>query len=265
MAGKLIMWVLSFAISLSATVAVAVGPAERSELLIGFIKLTDMAPLAIAQEKGFFEDEGLDVLLEAQHSWDQVIESLIGGGLDGAHMLAGQPLAAKVGYGLVQGDVVTPFSMDLNGNAITVSNSVWEAIRPGLAMGDDGKPLHPIKADVLGPVIETFKARNEPFKLAMVFPVSTHNYELRYWLAGGGIHPGFYSSDPPGPQRLDRCRCPSLRPHRRPRCQEICHAAEFRATAWENPGTSRPFSTAWAYLSSRTPISGRTIRRRYSE
>jgi nitrate/nitrite transport system substrate-binding protein len=53
--------------------------------------------------------------------------------------------------------------------------------------------VHPIKADALRPVVEKFKTQGKPFKMAMVFPVSTHNYELRYWLAAGGLHPGFYS------------------------------------------------------------------------
>jgi nitrate/nitrite transport system substrate-binding protein len=57
----------------------------------------------------------------------------------------------------------------------------------------DGRPQHPIKADYLKPVVEEFKAEGRPFKMGMVFPVSTHNYELRYWLAAGGIHPGYYA------------------------------------------------------------------------
>jgi nitrate/nitrite transport system substrate-binding protein len=62
-----------------------------------------------------------------------------------------------------------------------------------IPMGADGKPVHPIKASALKPVIDKMKAEGKPFKMGMVFPVSTHNYELRYWLASGGIHPGFYS------------------------------------------------------------------------
>jgi nitrate/nitrite transport system substrate-binding protein len=54
--------------------------------------------------------------------------------------------------------------------------------------------VHPIKADSLKPVVDEYRAQGRPFNMAMVFPVSTHNYELRYWLAAGGIHPGFYSS-----------------------------------------------------------------------
>jgi nitrate/nitrite transport system substrate-binding protein len=84
-----------------------------------------------------------------------------------------------------------------------VSNEVWELMKPHIPM-ENGKPVHPIKADALKPVIEQFRAAGKPFKMGMVFPVSTHNYELRYWLAAGGIHPGFYSpSDVSGQIKAD--------------------------------------------------------------
>ena len=165
---------------------------EKAEVTLGFIKLTDMAPLAIAKEKGFFEDEGLFVTLEPQANWKVLLDRVIDGELDGAHMLAGQPIAATIGFG-TKAEVVTAFSMDLNGNGTTVSNDVWSMMQPHVPKGADGKPLHPIKADSLKPVVETFKASGKPFKMGMVFPVSTHNYELRYWLAAGGLHPGYYS------------------------------------------------------------------------
>lgn len=167
---------------------------EKDELTFGFIKLTDMAPLAIAYELGYFEDEGLFVTLEPQANWKVLLDRVIDGELDGAHMLAGQPLAATIGFG-TEAHIITPFSMDLNGNGITVSNEVWEMMKEHIPMGEDGKPVHPIKADYLKPVVDQFNAEGEPFNMGMVFPVSTHNYELRYWLAAGGIHPGYYSPD----------------------------------------------------------------------
>ena len=85
--------------------------------------------------------------------------------------------------------------MDLNGNAITVSNSVWDEMKQYIPKQADGKPVHPIKADALKPVVEKYKDQGKSFKMGMVFPVSTHNYELRYWLAAGGLHPGYYSAD----------------------------------------------------------------------
>jgi nitrate/nitrite transport system substrate-binding protein len=83
--------------------------------------------------------------------------------------------------------------MDLNGNGITVSNEVWAEMKKHIPKGPDGKPVHPIQASALKHVVDKMKAEGKPFKMGMVFPVSTHNYELRYWLASGGIHPGFYS------------------------------------------------------------------------
>ena len=181
-------------LGMAATLAVAadsLGEPEKDELKFGFIKLTDMAPLAIAYEKGYFEDEGLYVSLEAQANWKVLLDGVIDGQLDGAHMLAGQPLAATIGYG-TKAHIVTPFSMDLNGNGITVSNRVWEEMKPLIPVVD-GKPVHPIKADYLKPIIQQYADEGKPFKMGMVFPVSTHNYELRYWLAAGGIHPGYYA------------------------------------------------------------------------
>ncbi len=167
---------------------------EIDDLTLGFIKLTDMAPLAIAYERGYFEDEGLFVTLEAQANWKVLLDGVIDGNLQGAHMLAGQPLAATIGFG-TQAHIVTPFVMDLNGNATTVSNEVWDLMRPAIPSDADGKPVHPISAQALRPAIEAFADQGRPFNMGMVFPVSTHNFELRYWLAAGGIHPGFYSAD----------------------------------------------------------------------
>ena len=167
---------------------------EKDELTFGFIKLTDMAPLAVAYEQGYFLEEGLFVTLEAQANWKVLLDGVISGQLDGAHMLAGQPLAATIGYG-TEAHIITPFSMDLNGNGITVSNEVWEKMRPHIPSMDDGRPQHPISAEALAPVVEEYRADGKPYNMGMVFPVSTHNYELRYWLAAGGLHPGYYSPE----------------------------------------------------------------------
>ncbi len=183
---------LGLALTATSMSLAATGDPEKEDLKFGFIKLTDMAPLAIAYEKGYFEDEGLYVTLEAQANWKVLLDGVIDGQLDGAHMLAGQPLAATIGFG-TKAHIVTPFSMDLNGNGITVSNEIWKQMKPNIPKMEDGRPVHPIKADYLKPVVEKYKSEGKPFKMGMVFPVSTHNYELRYWLAAGGIHPGYYA------------------------------------------------------------------------
>lgn len=174
--------------------AAAVDDIEKQELKFGFIKLTDCAPLVIAYEKGYFEDEGLYVTLEAQANWKLIVDRVIDSQLDGAHMLAGQPLGSTIGVG-TRADLITPFSMDLNGNATTVAKVVWEAMKPHLPLDEAGRPVHPIKADALKLVVAQYQAAGTKFNMAMVFPLSTHNYELRYWLAAGGIHPGYYTAD----------------------------------------------------------------------
>ncbi|MBI1425448.1 MAG: nitrate ABC transporter substrate-binding protein [Gammaproteobacteria bacterium] len=182
---------MSFGLAFTGTAHADVGKPEKEELKFGFIKLTDMAPLAVAYEKGYFEDEGLYVTLEAQANWKVLLDRVIDGELDGAHMLAGQPLGATIGFG-TKAHIITAFSMDLNGNGITVSNDIWKDMKPYVPV-KDGKAEHPIKADYLKPVVEQFKKEGKPFKMGMVFPVSTHNYYLRYWLAAGGLNPGFYA------------------------------------------------------------------------
>ena len=183
---------LTLALLINGTTAIAeLGEPEKDQLRFGFIKLTDMAPIAVAYENGYFEDEGLYVTIEAQANWKVLLDGVIDGRLDGAHMLAGQPLAATICYG-TKAHIVTPFSMDLNGNAITVSNHIWEQMKEYVPV-EDGKPVHPIKADYMKPIVDKFTEAGKPFKVGMVFPVSTHNYELRYWLAAGNIHPGYYA------------------------------------------------------------------------
>lgn len=173
-----------------AKVAAAKG-IEKSNLSLGFIKLTDMAPLAIAKEKGFFAEEGLNVTLEPQANWRVLLDGVTGGQLDGAHMLAGLPIASAAGIGS-KVKIITPMSLDINGKGVTISNRVYDMIAPSLPKGADGKVAHPVSAAALKRVIAKFKADGNPFKMGMVFPVSPHNYILRYWLGAGGINPGYY-------------------------------------------------------------------------
>ena len=166
---------------------------EKDQLKFGFIKLTDCAPIVIAKEKGFFEDEGLQVEVIAQPNWKQLLDNVINGELDGAHMLSGQPIAATIGFG-TKAHIVTAFTMDLNGNGITVSNDVWEAMVESDPSLDTETPKHPITADSLKGVVQEKLDEGEKLQMGMVFPVSTHNYEIRYWLASAGINPGMYTS-----------------------------------------------------------------------
>ena len=166
---------------------------EKDELKFGFIKLTDCAPIVIAKEKGYFEDEGLSVEVIAQPNWKQLLDNVINGELDGAHMLSGQPIAATIGFG-TEAHIVTPYTLDLNGNGITVSNAIWEGMVENDSKLDSETPPHPITADSLKPIVDAAKEEGKKLPMGMVFPVSTHNYEIRYWLAAAGINPGMYTS-----------------------------------------------------------------------
>ena len=146
-----------------------------------------MAPLAIAYEKGFFEDEGLYVTLEPQANWKVLLDRVIDGELDGAHMLAGQPLGASIGIG-TKADVVTRFQHGpqwQRDHRLERRVGADEGRRPTDAQG---LPKHPISATALKPVVDKFKAGGKPFKMGMVFPGI--NAQLRTaLLARGWRHP----------------------------------------------------------------------------
>ena len=114
---------------------------EKDELKFGFIKLTDCAPIVVAKEKGFFEEEGLQVEVIAQPNWKQLLDNVINGELDGAHMLSGQPIAATIGFG-TKAHIITAYTLDLNGNGITVSNAIWEQMVENDSSLDSPTPRH---------------------------------------------------------------------------------------------------------------------------
>jgi ABC-type nitrate/sulfonate/bicarbonate transport system substrate-binding protein len=160
---------------------------EKTKLTFGFIPLTDCAPIVIAKEKGFFSKYGLDVTVSKEASWANIRDKVALGGLDGAHMLAGMPLAATLGVGATPKPTVTGFAMDLNGNGITVSTELYERM---MQADPEAMKQKPTTAIALKKVIDADKkAGKAPMTFAMVFPVSTHNYEIRYWMASAGIDP----------------------------------------------------------------------------
>lgn len=163
------------------------GNLEKTQLTFGIIPLTDCAPIVIAKEKGFFKKYGLDVKISKEASWANIRDKVSSGLLDGAHMLAGMPISATLGVGSIQKDTVTAFSMDLNGNAITVSNALHARMMEADPVAMQTRPTTAI---ALKKVIDADKkAGKEPMVFAMVYPVSSHNYEIRYWMASAGIDP----------------------------------------------------------------------------
>ena len=160
---------------------------ERTDLRLGFIPLNDAAPVIAAKEKGFFVAEGLDVTLSREASWANIRDKVSVGLLDGAHMLGPMPIACSLGLSGPITPMIAPFSLNLNGSAVTVSRSLAEAMR---AADPRGMAARPRTARPLRAVIEARRAAGQPpLTFAVVFPFSMHNYELRYWLAEAGIDP----------------------------------------------------------------------------
>ena len=160
---------------------------EKPDLKLGFIPLTDCCVLAVASETGLFEKHGLNVELSREASWANIRDKVCVGALDGAHMLAGMPIATTLGLGFTRKSMLTAFSMDLNGNAVTVSNNLYER----LLSVDPAITSEPKRSAVaLKQVIDNDKSSGKPpLTFAMVYPFSNHNYEIRYWMASAGIDP----------------------------------------------------------------------------
>lgn len=160
---------------------------EKTALILGFIPLTDCAPLVVAKEQGYFAKYGLEVTLSKETSWANIRDKVALGILDGAQMLAPMPLAMSLGLGPIHKPMVTALTLDLNGNAITVANALYQRMLHADAAAMTERPL---SARALKRVIDADrKAGRPPLTFAMVFPESTHNYELRYWMAAAGIDP----------------------------------------------------------------------------
>jgi ABC-type nitrate/sulfonate/bicarbonate transport system substrate-binding protein len=156
-------------------------------ICIGFIPLVDASALIIAVDKGFTAAEGLDVTLVREVSWSNVRDKLNIGLFDAAHLLAPVAIASSLGLGHVKVPIVAPFNLGINGNAITVSPALHAAIMSEI----EGDPLDPMAtARALARVVaKRRKSGAEPLTFGMTFPFSTHNYQLRFWMAAGGVDP----------------------------------------------------------------------------
>jgi len=156
---------------------------EKSEVTLGIMALTDCAVLAVAKEKGFFARNGLEVSLSKEASWASIRDKVAVGELDGAQMLAGMPIVTTLGIAPLQVPMLTAFSLGLNGNAITIA----EPLAEHMCRADPAAMASPISAaQALKKVIGDFDRK---LVFAHVYPYSSHNYELRYWLAAAGIDP----------------------------------------------------------------------------
>jgi two-component system, oxyanion-binding sensor len=160
---------------------------SERKLRIGFIPLADATALIVAVDKGFTKAEGLNIELVREVSWSNVRDKLNIGLFDAAHLLAPVAIASSLGLGHVKVPIITAFGLGLNGNAITVSPALHAAIKDQ-ADGDITDPM--VTARALSRVVAIRKAKGEdPLTFGMTFPFSTHNYQLRFWMAAGGVDP----------------------------------------------------------------------------
>ncbi|MES1022381.1 CmpA/NrtA family ABC transporter substrate-binding protein [Gloeocapsa sp. BRSZ] len=171
----------------SSTVPAAnINPADAPEVTtarLGFIALTDAAPLIIAKEKGLFDKYGMtDVEVAKQASWAVTRDNLVlgsgGGGIDGAHILTPMPYLMSLGA-ITQGNRVPMYilaRLNTNGQAISLSKNYND-----LKVGLDSSPLQQVFAQQ--------KSAGKDLRAAVTFPGGTHDLWMRYWLAAGGINP----------------------------------------------------------------------------
>jgi len=191
--------VLKLGLGLSLVATAALAEPEKKKLKIGFIALTDCAPLVIAKEKGFFKKYGLDVHVAKEGGgWPGIQQKVISGEYDFSHALAGMPIAATLGIN-GKANLQALLSLDFNGNGITYGNKIIKEMEK---YGMD-KTKRPLGSEALKQLIDAkYKAEGEnykPLNFGMVHPVSTHNYELRYWMATSGIKPDVDTTIKPFP------------------------------------------------------------------
>ncbi|MBI3881754.1 MAG: ABC transporter substrate-binding protein [Verrucomicrobia bacterium] len=148
------------------------GLRRTAKLRVGFVPLTDCAPLVMAHELGLFEKFGLDVALHRELGWATVRNKIIFGELDAAHAVVGMPFAATLGISGAKADCVTGLVLSLHGNAITLSDELWQrGVR-------DGARLRQFIAE---------HRRERTLTFGVVSLISSHCFLLREWLAAAGV------------------------------------------------------------------------------
>ena len=148
---------------------------------LGFIALTDAAPLIIAKELGLFAKYGMpDVVVAKQASWaatrDNIVLGSGGGGIDGAHILSPLPYLLTLGAAGKSTPMNILARLNVNGQAISVEKQYL------------GSRVD-INSARMKPLIAQRKAQGRKITMAMTFPGGTHDLWIRYWLAAQGINP----------------------------------------------------------------------------
>lgn len=161
-------------------------PLNDHQLTLGLMPLNDAAPFVVAEQLGFFQEEGLSVTLKWQPSWAALRDDLQTGVLQGAQMLALMPLTSTLGLDGRATPVISAMTLNLGGNAITLSRALMTRLAEEGHVLDSSLGI----ACALGEHVRQRRQRGEaPLRLASVHPFSSHRYLLRYWLAAGGIDP----------------------------------------------------------------------------
>ncbi len=156
----------------------------REELTIGFLPLVDACLPILAHEHGFAEEEGLSLSLVKDLSWATVLDRLLYGHSDAAHMIAPLAIATTLGCGRPAQPLSVPFVLGLNGNAITMRSDLANRVCPP---GELGIPAEVGAA--LADVAQEFRQKGQALRFGVVHRYSSHNYMLRYWLSACGIRP----------------------------------------------------------------------------
>jgi ABC-type nitrate/sulfonate/bicarbonate transport system substrate-binding protein len=155
----------------------------KTGLDLGFIALTDAAPLIVAKAHGLFEAEDLDVTLHREASWATIRDKVAAGVFQGAHMLAPMAIATSMGIGSERAPLTVPMSLNAHGAAIGVSATLAAEMA-------EADPAGPLSGNALAGAVAARRARGKPaISFAVVFPYSMHNYMLRFWVAAAGIDP----------------------------------------------------------------------------
>jgi ABC-type nitrate/sulfonate/bicarbonate transport system substrate-binding protein len=153
-------------------------------LTVGFLPLVDAALPILAQVHGFAEDEGVTLSFVRDMSWATVLDRLLYGHSDAAHMIAPLAIATALGINRPARPLAVPFVLGLNGNAITLANDLALAVQPDYALGDPR-----VVGEHLAAIARDRAAKGRPIRFGVVHRYSSHNYMLRYWLAECGIVP----------------------------------------------------------------------------
>ncbi|HZU64162.1 MAG TPA: ABC transporter substrate-binding protein [Novosphingobium sp.] len=154
------------------------------ELAIGFLPLVDACLPILAHEHGFAEAEGLSLRLVRDVSWATVLDRLLYGQTDAAHLVAPLAIATTLGRGRPAKPLSVPFVLGLNGNAITLRSDLAAYVCPAGGLGDPAAV-----GAALAQVAHRRMASGRALRLGVVHRYSSHNYMLRYWLAACGLRP----------------------------------------------------------------------------